>query len=83
MAKAKKGDFAGAISDYSATVQDPSIPPDVLGMALYNRALAYSAVQEDQKAADDLKKVLSIPGLPDNIKVAASQRRERLRRREG
>jgi hypothetical protein len=82
MSKAKKGDFAGAIVDYSATIDARGIPNDVLGMALYNRALAYSAIHEDEKAGDDLTKVLGMPGLPDNIKVAASQRRERLRRRE-
>ena len=82
MAKAKKGDFAEAISDYSATLSAPGIPDDVLGMALYNRALAYSAIHEDEKAAEDLSKVLNMSGLPENIKVAASQRRERIRRRE-
>lgn len=83
MLKAKKGDFAGAISDYSASVAAAGIPSDVLAMSLYNRALAYSAIGEDDKAADDLQRVLSMPGLPENIKVAASQRRERVRRREG
>jgi hypothetical protein len=82
MSKAKKGDFAGAVLDYSATIQAPGIPADVLGMALYNRALAYSALHEDEKASEDLTKVLSMPGLPENIKLAASQRRERIRRRE-
>ena len=83
MSRAKGGDFAGAILDYSATIQDPGIPSDVMGMALYNRALAYSAIQENEKAAEDLTKVLSMPGLPENIRLAASQRRERIRRREG
>ncbi len=82
MAKAKKGDFAGAVSDYSATINASGIPNDVLGMALYNRALAYSALHEDDKAAEDLTKVLKMPGLPENISTAASHRRERLRRRE-
>lgn len=82
MAKAKKLDFAGAIVDYSATIQAPGIPSDVLAMALYNRALAYSALHEDEKAASDLTRVLSTPELPENIKVAAIQRRERIRRRQ-
>ncbi len=82
MEKAKKGDFAGAIVDYTQTLKDPGVPADVVGMALYNRALAYSAINEDEKAAEDLKKVMSMPGLPDNIKLAASQRQERIRRRE-
>jgi hypothetical protein len=82
MAKAKKGDFAGAIVEYTKTIQDSGTPPDVLGMAMYNRALAYSSLHQDEKAAEDLKKVLGIQGLPENIKVAASQRQERIRRRE-
>jgi tetratricopeptide (TPR) repeat protein len=82
MSKAKKGDFAGAILDYTAAIKAAGIPDDVLGMALYNRALAYSAVHENEKAAEDLSKVLNMPGLPENIKLAASQRRERIRRRE-
>ncbi len=82
MLKAQKGDFAGAILDYTAAIDAAGIPNDVLGMALYNRALAYSAKQESEKAADDLAKVLVIPGLPENIKLAASQRKERIRRRE-
>lgn len=83
MAKAKREDFAGAIVDYSATIQSSGIPIDVKAMALYNRALAYSSLHEDAKAAEDLASVLKIPGLPENIKIAAGQRRERIRRRRG
>lgn len=83
MSKAKRGDFAGAVSDYTAVINAAGITNDILGMALYNRALAYSSLHENNKAADDLAKVASIPGLPENIKLAASQRQERIRRREG
>jgi hypothetical protein len=82
MIKAKKGDFAGAIVDYTQTLESQGTPPDVVAMALYNRALAYSAIHEDAKAALDLKNVLAMPGLPESIKVAAGQRQERIRRRE-
>ena len=82
MSKAKKGDFAGAVSDYTSAIDASGISNDVLGMALYNRALAYSAIQESDKAAEDLTRALSIPGLPENIKVAAIQRQERIRRRD-
>jgi tetratricopeptide (TPR) repeat protein len=81
MAKAKKRDYAGAVADYSAAIESPQIPPDVRGMALYNRALAYSAMNKDDKAAEDLAAVLTIPGLPESINTAAQQRRERIRRR--
>ena len=82
MHKAKLGDFNGAITDYTQVIDTGDVPSDVLGMALFNRGLAYSALQETAKAATDLTQVLGIQGLPDNIKVAAAQRRERLRRRE-
>ena len=82
MSKAKKGDFAGAVSDYTSAIDASGISNDVLGMALYNRALAYSAIDESDKAAEDLTRALKIPSLPENIKVAAIQRQERIRRRE-
>jgi len=81
MAKAKKGDYAGAVADYSAAIEAPEIPADVKAMALYNRALAYSAMDQDDKAAEDLAALLEVPGLPENIATAAQQRRERIRRR--
>ena len=81
MAKASKRDYDGAIADYSAAIASPQIPPDVKGMAVYNRALAYSAIHEDARAAEDLAALLEMPGLPENIRTAAQQRRERLRRR--
>lgn len=82
MEKAKQGDFNGAISDYTNVIETGNVPNDVLGMALFNRGLAYSALQETEKAAADLTEVLGMQGLPENIRVAAAQRRERLRRRE-
>ncbi|HPM79940.1 MAG TPA: hypothetical protein PLF81_04545 [Candidatus Anammoximicrobium sp.] len=82
MAKAKKRDYGGAIADYSAAIEAPQIPADVKAMALYNRALAYSAMGEDAQAAEDLAAVQAMPGLPENIKTAAQQRRERIRRRD-
>lgn len=82
MLKANKGDFAGAIQDYTTAIKAEGLPADVLGMTLFNRSLAYSALHENEKAAEDLAKVLKMPGLPENIKVAAGQRQERMRRRE-
>jgi hypothetical protein len=81
MAKARKHDYIGAIADYSAAIESPHIPTDVKGMATYNRALAYAAINQDQKAADDLAAMLKMPGLPESIITQARQRRERLRRR--
>jgi hypothetical protein len=82
MAKANKGDYDGAIADYSAAICAPHIPTDIKAMALYNRALAYSAIHEDARAAEDLTIVLDMPGLPKNIRTEAQERRERIRRRD-
>ncbi len=81
MAKANKHNYDGAIADYSAAIREPSIPPDVKAMVLYNRALAYSATHEDEKSAEDLAAILEMPGLPQNIRTQAKQRQERIRRR--
>jgi len=82
MAKANQRDYNGAIADYSAAIQAAKIPKDVKAMAVYNRALAYSAIHQDVKAAEDLAAVLEMPGLPMNIKTHAQQRREWIQRRD-
>ena len=82
MAKANKRNYGGAIADYSAAIRAPDIPTDVRAMAIYNRSLAYTAIHEDAKAAEDLAAVLEMPGLSDRIKTEAHQRRERIRRRD-
>ena len=64
MAKANKHDYNGAIADYSAAIRAPHIPNDVKAMAIYNRALAYSAIHEDARAAEDLAVVLEIFAIP-------------------
>lgn len=79
MAKAEKKDFKGAIADYSEAAKSKDIPTDIEGMILYNRALAYSAIGEDEIAANDLAAMLKIPDLPENVKTAAHRRRERIR----
>jgi len=81
MAKADKRDYDGAIADYSAAIQMAKIPADVKAMALYNRALSYQAIQENAKSSEDLAAVLEMTGLPENIRVAAEQRRKRVERR--
>ena len=82
MAKANQRDYDGAIADYSAAIREPNIPTDRKAMVLYNRALAYSAMHEDAKSAEDIAAVLELPGLPQNIKMQAKERQERMRRRK-
>ena len=81
MDKANKRDYDGAIADYTAAIQEPDVPTDVKAMATYNRALAYSAIHQDAKAAADLAAMLEMPGLSERIKKEAQSRRDRIRRR--
>lgn len=81
MTKANRKDYRGAIAYYSNAIEIPDIPDDVRGMVLYNRALAYSSIDEDEKAALDLEEMLKISGLPEKVKTAAIRRRERIRKR--
>ena len=78
MVKANNGDYVGAIDDYSAAIRAPDIPTDVRAMATYNRAIAYSAIKEDAKAAEDLAAILEMRGLSEEIRTAAHKRRVRM-----
>jgi hypothetical protein len=82
IAKADKHDYPGAIADYTATIEAGDTPNDVRAMAIYNRALAYSAIHEDDKADDDLETVLKMPGLSERVRSAALRRQVRIRQRE-
>lgn len=82
MAQANKNNYAGAIADYSAAIETPDIPADVKAMAIYNRSLAYSAIHEDAKAAEDLSTMLKMPGLSERVRTEAARRRERIRKRD-
>ena len=81
MAKATDRDYDGAIADYSAAIEMPKIPADVRAMAIYNRALAYSAIDDEAKSVEDLSTLLDLREIYENIRTAVQQRRERLRRR--
>lgn len=79
--KANKHDYSGAIEDYTAAIKSEDTPDDVRAMAIYNRALAYSAIHEDNKASSDLDAVLKMPKLSEKVRTAAMRRRERIRQR--
>ena len=81
MAQAKKGDYEGAVADYSAALKLSKIPSDVKAMTLYNRSLAYSAMEENEKAVADIDAVLAMPDLSSAMKEQAQQRRARITKR--
>jgi len=83
MARAKKHDHQGAIDDYTALIDMPNTPPDVKAMALYNRALVYSADAADEnnsKAIKDLNMVLATAKAPTDVKTEARRKLERMKR---
>ena len=70
-----------AIEIFNSLLTTPTLSPTVRASALYNRALAYSAMDEDDKAMADLQKVLTLPGCPDNVQTAAKTRVARMKKR--
>ena len=74
LAKAKKRDHQGAIAAYTSTIGMQVMPPDVLAMVLYHRALEFLAIGDDRKGEDDLKAVLAMDELLVNEKTMARQK---------
>lgn len=79
--KAGKHEYQGAIADYTDVIEEDDTPEDLKTMAIYNRALSYSAINEVEKAAHDLDTVLSMPGVSQRVKTAVLRRQERIRQR--
>ena len=78
-AKAKRPEKALEI--FNSLLATPTLSASVRASALYNRALAFSAMDDDAKALADLQKVLTLPGLPDNVQTAARARLARVKKR--
>lgn len=79
--KAGKHEYQGAIADYTDVIKGQNTPEDLKTMAIYNRALAYSAINEVEKAAQDLDAVIKMPAVSQRVKTAALRRQERIRQR--
>src|SRR6185295_6452386 len=78
-AKAKRPEKALEI--FNSLLASPTLNATVRASALYNRALAHSAMDDDAKALADLQKVLTLPGLPDNVQSAARAQIARVKKR--
>jgi hypothetical protein len=78
-AKADRPDEALKI--YNQLLKDSGTNATTRARTLYNRAIAYSALNEDAKAVADLEEVLKMPSVPDNVESAARDRLARVRRR--
>lgn len=81
MIKAKRDDSLGAISDYTAAIGFADLPKDVEAMLLYNRALAFVAIGDNQKGGSDLDSLLAMAEAPVNMKTMARQKLARMEAR--
>jgi hypothetical protein len=70
---------AKAIEVYDTLVHSESTA--IRSQALFNRALAYSALKEDEKAIVDLERVVAMPGVAENVLNAAKTQLARVRSR--
>jgi hypothetical protein len=74
MAKAHADDWLGAIADYTAAIQSPKAPRDILALAWSNRALAHAHTGDHTNAEGDLRSVLAMPDAPADIRKAAQEK---------
>ena len=81
LAHAKAGRPGKAIAIYNRLLDSPGTSARTRASALFNRALAYSSQDDDQKALADLERCLALPDLPDNVQSAARSQLARVRRR--
>ena len=78
-AKAKRPEKAMEI--YSRLIGEPATRGEVKARALFNRALAHSSLEDDDKAIADLEQVLAMPNLPENVQNAAKAQLVRVKKR--
>ena len=70
-----------AIQIYDSLLTTSSLTPTVRARTLFNRALAYSSMSDDERALADLQKALALPGLPENVQSAARAQVARIKKR--
>ncbi len=79
---AKAGRPQEAVKVYDALLQDAETAAITRARALFNRALAHSALKNDSQAIADLKAVLALPNLPENVQSAARTQLARVSKRQ-
>src|SRR5262245_37930943 len=81
MELAKAGRPTEAIVIYSRLIDASGSSADLRARALFNRALAFSSLKDDERATNDLTQVLAVPNLADNVQIAARSQLARVRKR--
>src|SRR6184192_3277037 len=70
-----------AIPIYDSLLKTKGTSRVVRARALFNRALAHSALKDDKKAVADLEEVVGMEGAPENVMAAARNQLVRVRNR--
>ncbi|WP_425615390.1 tetratricopeptide repeat protein [Anatilimnocola sp. NA78] len=78
---AKEKRPADAIAIYNDLLRSNSATSTVRARALFNRALAYSSLKDDERAVADLQSVISSNDAPENVRTAARTQLVRLKNR--
>ncbi len=81
MALAKENNSDQAIELYTKVVGAAETPRDVMAMAKFNRALAYTAIDKQREAKQDLDEILAMPEPLTKIKKSASDKLARMKRK--
>lgn len=79
---ARGGEPAKAIEIYSALLRAGDTSATTKARALFNRALAYSSLNDDPLAIADLKQLTVQADVPDNVRSAARTQLVRLNNRK-
>jgi hypothetical protein len=78
--RAKSGEPAEALAMYNELLKG-DLSNSVRCSALFNRALAHSSLKNDDQALADLKELLALPGVPENVQTAARSQLARVQKR--
>ena len=70
-----------ALDIYNEILNSKGTGPVVRARALFNRALAHSALKNDAKAIADLEEVVATEAVPENVMTAARNQLIRVRSR--
>jgi lipoprotein NlpI len=70
-----------AIEIYTALIDSKGTSADVRARALFNRALAHSSLNHDDRALIDLTQVLAQPNLAEAVQIAARSQLTRVKKR--
>lgn len=78
---AKNNQPTEAVAILNALLKSSAASETVKSRALFNRALAYSSLNDDAKATADLQQLITSNSTPENVRTAARNQLVRIRNR--